>query len=293
MTDLQDITIAFHIGGPQPEVNRLLWSLRKDASRLNEKGVMVRRPASYQKALRDLLDLQANAAIIRDDDQAFISSVVKQHNVSRLVMSDPNFIMTGPSILSNGKLLEGAGPRVQALRQAFSSNRCEFFLGICSPTILLAEAFQRQETMDWNTFLDGTDLFSLRWSKIVQNILDFNADSSVCVWCVEETPLSWPNILKAITGLDNTYRFAGELDIIENIMPSNSYDRLTNYLTQRPYFNEAQRRAVCQTFLDRFCSEEIEVNLTELSQVVIDELSDIYIDDLSLLERMPGVTFIS
>ena len=51
----RDISLAFHIGAPNTDNGQLTWSLRKDAQRLLERGIMVRRPGTYMGAINQML----------------------------------------------------------------------------------------------------------------------------------------------------------------------------------------------------------------------------------------------
>ncbi len=161
MTDAKDISIAFHVGGPEPEVNHLLRSLRKNANELSEKGVMVRRPVEYLTAISELMEMQANDTLTPEDQEAFIASNTKGQNVSRIVMSDPDFLGNGLDVLDVGNAKPGAGQKVQSFRQAIGTHKCEIFIGICHPASLLSSAFKKQDA-DWDTFIAKIELSLLR-----------------------------------------------------------------------------------------------------------------------------------
>ena len=296
MTGANDISIAFHIGGPEPQGDPLVQSLRKSATELSDKGVMVRPPAKYREALSDLMDMQVNGTLTPEDQETFIAKNVKykRKDTSHFIMSDPNLLGRGLDVLGIGSVQASAGQKVLSLKQAIGIQNLELFIGICHPASLLSTEFEKQDA-DWDTFIAQTKLSLLRWSFVVQDILDKAPDTPVYVWCTENTALTWPEIFCAITGLDDTLEVSNELEALEGVLPSKAYDSLKNFIAERPHLTEAQRREVCTSFYDCFASEEdtaVEIDLPGCSQDQMDTLSANYEKDVEALKKMVGVTFI-
>ena len=137
---------------------------------------------------------------------------------------------------------------------------------------------------------------NLRWSEVVADIRMRNPECPITVWCNEETPVIWPNILGHVTGLGDSFRFSGELDITRGIISEAGYERLEAYLASRPGLSEAQRERVRELFLTYYYSEdavEEEIDLPGWSQTLVDHMSETYQADTELIRRMPGVTFLS
>lgn len=294
MTDTKDISIAFHIGGPEPETNDLLRLLRKSASELNDRGVMVRRPVKYLGGISELIEMQAADTLTPEDQEAFIASNTKGKDVTRLVMSDPNFLGTGLDVLDVGNAKVSPGQKVLALKQALGVRTCEIFIGICHPASLLSTEFREQHG-DWDSFVANIQLSMLRWSFVVQDILERAPDTPVHVWCVEDMTPALPKLFRAITGLDDTLALYGQLETLKEILPSEAYDSLKSFLAERPNLTEAQRREVCTSFYARFVPEEdtpVEIDLPGCTQDQMDILLSNYEKDVEALRKMPGVTFI-
>lgn len=294
--NLRDITVAVHIGAPHTDNGQLTWSLRKDAQALFDMGIMIRRPGTYKKDVGQLLEKQAKAYVADEERELLLASIIKDHQVSRLILTDPGFLGVPAWLLNGGRMYKNAGRNTEELRELFRQNRCEFFLGIRNPATFIPAVFASQKVKNWEEFSAGTDLLGLRWSQVVKDILADNPDSPITVWCNEDTPLIWPKILGKVTALGSTFRFTGEHDILGEVMSEQGLKRLEKYLEERPELTEAQRVQVQSLFLKYFHSEdaiEEEIDLPGWSQNFIDDMTDVYLDDIAILERMPEITFMS
>ncbi|KIC15035.1 hypothetical protein [Leisingera sp. ANG-Vp] len=292
----RDITLALHLGAPNTDNGQLTWSLRKDVQRLLDRGVMIRRPGTYLKAVNQLLRKQEQEFVTDEEREALLAGLVKGNPVSRIILTNSGFMGVPGWMLSKGQLFRNAGKNAAALRNLFPGNPCGFFLGLRNPATLIGPVFKSQSSKSWTQFAAGTDFLSLRWSHVVEDILHSNPGCSLTVWCNEETPVIWPSILAQITGLGNGFRFSGELDISRGIMSDSGHERLEAYLAGRPGLSEDQRERVRGLFLSYFHSEEAveeEIDLPGWSQDLVDEMTEIYQHDTNLIRHMPGVTFLS
>ncbi|MEX0303646.1 MAG: hypothetical protein AB3N24_14605 [Leisingera sp.] len=295
-SDIRDITLAFHLGAPNTDNGQLTWSLRKDSQRLLDRGVMVRRPGTYMGALNQLLRKQDQEFVTEQDREALLAGIVKDQAVSRIIMTNSGFLGVPGWMLSQGQLYRNAGRNAAGLRGVFPGNPCEFFLGLRNPATLIGPVFKSQSSRTWAQFAGDTDFLSLRWSEVVADIQHRNPGCRITVWCNEETPVIWPNILGEVTGLGNNFRFSGELDITRGIISDSGYERLEAYLAERPGLSEDQRERVRTLFLSYFHSEdavEEEIDLPGWSQGLVDEMTENYQQDSNLIRYMPGVTFLS
>ncbi|GLO72612.1 hypothetical protein MACH17_41290 [Phaeobacter inhibens] len=291
----EGLTVALHIGAPFTDEDQLVWSLRKDAGRLLKDGVLVRRPGTYMQELTDLKGRAAKADVSEEDCGAFLDGVLREADVSRVVLSMSSILGMPAWMLNGGRLYKNAGANTAALRSVFPQMRCEFFLGLCNPATLVPTAFGAQTQKDWYDFAGDTDLMALRWSEVVGDILSANPECGITVWCNEETPVVWPQVLGQVTGQGAGYRFAGETDILRQAMTEEGTRRLEAYLTARPKLSEAQRDQVRELFLSYFHSEdavEEEIDLPGWSQGFVDMMTDCYFEDVELIRNIPGVTVI-
>ncbi|WP_424978117.1 hypothetical protein [Leisingera sp. S232] len=295
-TDKRDVTLAFHVGAPNTDNGQLVWSLRKDAQALLDRGVMIRRPGTYMSALSQLLHKQNQDFVTGQEREALLAGLVKDQAVSRVILTNSSFLGVPGWMLSGGRLYRNAGKNTAGLRGLFPDNPCEFFLGLRDPATLIGPVFKSQSGRTWSQFASGVDFLDLRWSEVIEDIKIRNPGCRITVWCNEETPVIWPSILGHVTGLKDGFRFSGELDITKGIVSETGYERLETYLASRPGLTEEQRERVRALFLDYFHDEEQieeEIDLPGWTQDLVDGMSQTYLTDTELIRHMPGVTFLS
>ncbi|WP_298921293.1 hypothetical protein [uncultured Roseobacter sp.] len=294
--NLRDIEIALYIGAPHTDDGQLTWSLRKDAQALLEQGVMIRRPGTYNKAVAQLLGKQAEGSISDEDRDNLLASIVKERPVSRLILANSSYLGVPAWMLNGGRFYKNAGRNTAELKSLFPDNKCVFFLALRNPATLIPAVFEAQSQKSWDAFLSGSNLLSLRWSDVISDIRTHNPDCEVVVWCNEDTPVIWPNVLGKVSGLGSSFRFKGELDIIRRAMSEIGFKRLESYLAQRPELSDMQRAQVRSLFLHYFHSEEVveeEIDLPQWSQETVDEISEGYAEDIDMIKKIPGVTLLS
>ncbi|PCH75064.1 MAG: hypothetical protein COC12_02180 [Rhodobacteraceae bacterium] len=289
-------TIVYHIGAPFTDNDQMIWSLRKDINLLVDKGILLRRPKAFRPLISQLMDRLDGAEASTEDQQALLESIVKDLEISRLILSDASYMGDPGEMLKGGGFFADVGPNVRSLRQLFPDVPGEIFLCIRNPALLVPEAFNALKDKDYERFSNGADLLSLRWSDVIDRLQRANPDCPITVWCNEDTPIIWPGILGKVTGIEDATRFAGELDIICSIMTEDGGARLKAYLDARPQFTEKQRRSIRTIFLEKFVLEdaiEEEIDLPGLTEAMADQISEAYEDDVSVIAQMPGVTFLS
>lgn len=291
-----DINIVYHLGAPHTDNDQITWSLRKDAQLLADKGVMLRMPKEYRPQLKEMIvKLQGEVPSVAEQE-ALLTSIVKNKSIDRLLMSDTRFLGVPSWMMYGGGFYKNAAKNTARIRDLFPDNPCEFFLGISNPANLLPAVFSAQSQKTYEKFLDGTDLASIRWSDVISQIQQENPDCPLTVWCNEDTPIIWPTVLREMSGLDPQTRLQGELDVIQNIMSPDGFELLVKYLGERPDLTEVQRRRIRGIFLEKFYLDdavEEEIDLPGWTDETIDALTSIYDDDVERIERLPGVNFIT
>lgn len=288
--------IAIYIGSPFTNGEQIAWSLRKDAQQLDNQGLLIRRPGTYQKQVKAARNGLLKGEISEEQRNLMLHQVIGDHQASRIVLSDNSYIGEGAWILNQGRFFPNAARNTQALRSLFREYELELFLSIRNPATLIPAAFRSQKKRTSKEFLSGADLISLRWSTVIIDILDANPETPLTVWCDEETPVIWPDILRAVADLPKEFCFGGELDIIQDALEEAAMTRLQQYLDDRPWLNESQRRRIYRVFLNRFCSEDIvekEIDILGWDPELVDEMTDIYMDDLKLINRIREVRFLT
>ncbi|PID36541.1 MAG: hypothetical protein CR993_04090 [Rhodobacterales bacterium] len=292
--DPHDIRVAINIGAPGADDGQIIWSLRKNANDLHKQGVLVRRPGLYRQDLKSKAEAASKTPPSDDDRRQFLQSMVKGQEMSRIVLSDNSYFGLPVWMLGGGQLFRNAARNISNLASLFYPGQVELFLSIQNPATLIPEVFAAQSSVDWKGFLRGADLGSLFWSDVIADISEALPDVPITVWAQEETPMIWPEVLGAVSGMPAEYPFLGANDVIGKVISAEGTARLEKYLAEHK-FDAKHQAQVRATFLKYFCIEEAleeEIDLPGWSQALVDELTELYYDDFNRLHELKNVRII-
>lgn len=289
--------VAIHLGVHCTDEERLLKSLLQNKGKLALEGVSVPGPGRYRKTLvRAAQKLQGEAATQESRD-VLIDAIVDDDSTKRLVMTFEDFICVPGRIFENSMLYDKASYKPSWLRTLFPGDQVEFFLAVRNPATFIPAAFHHksQNVDDFRTFLDGVNLEHIRWSDVIHSIQENNPGCPITVWCNEDTPLIWPQVLREITGVAKDVKLMGGMNILATIMKKEGMQRLRTYLSTHPTKGETQRRRILMAFLDKYAIEdavEETLDVPGWSDDLVWALTEEYEDDLKEISELPGVKFI-
>ncbi len=121
-----------------------------------------------------------------------------------------------------------------------------------------------------------------------------NISNLASLFYPEETPMIWPEVLGAVSGMPAEYPFLGANDVIGKVISAEGTARLEKYLAEHK-FDAKHQAQVRATFLKYFCIEEAleeEIDLPGWSQALVDELTELYYDDFNRLHELKNVRII-
>lgn len=288
--------IAFHIGANCTDEDRILKSLLKDVSVFADRGIMVPGPGKYRRLIRETIQ-GLNGALPAPDTRAImLDAIIDDQTASRLVMSNANFICIANRIFDDGAFYQQAEAKIRGLQDLFAEDDIEIFLALRNPATFLPEVFADSKQALPDVYLKGMHPTQIRWSDLVRRIQHVFPTIKLTVWCNEDTPLIWAELLRAIGGIDADLALIGEYDLLAAIMSAEGMARFHDYLKSHPPKNDAQKQRVIAAFLDKFAvAEKIEetVDWPGMTEEMVDELTRIYDNDVDVIAQMQGVTFIA
>ena len=290
--------VAIHLGAHCTDEDRLLKTLLQNKGRFAKDCISVPGPGRYRitmvRAAQKLRGAQASG----ESRDVLLDTIVDDDSAQRVVLTHENFICVPGRIFENGILYDKAAYKPLWLRQLFPGLQVEFFLGIRNPATFIPAVFYHpgQEIKKFENFLDGVDLDQVRWSDVILSIRETNPDCPLTVWCNEDTPLIWPQVIQEVSGHDPSTEVNGGFAVLGKIMKREGMQRLRAYLGTHPPQNEIQRRRILVAFLDKYALEdevEEELDVPGWTDALVHSLTQNYEDDLDEIGRMPGVNFIS
>lgn len=288
--------VVIHAGAHMTDEDRLVNCLRLNSDTLAALGTYVPNPQSYRRLLRDLLQSGAPTALQGEERASVMAATGTAADCTRLILSNHGFFGTPKMALGSGRLYPAAEPRVTRFHQIFAQDALELFVGLRNPATFLPALLPATNFADMSSFLRGDDPLHLRWSDTIAQLRAAFPDMPITVWCNEDTPLIWSQILREMAGTDPTLPLEGEFALLPEIMTAPGYKRFEAYLEGRPGLTEAQKRRVVAAFLDKFADEdavEEELDLPGWDGALIETLSALYDEDMAEIEQIDGVTLIT
>ena len=292
--------IVYHLGAHCTDEERLLRCLLKNRGVLADQGIIVPGPARYRNLLRDTAIALKGQSASLDTQALVLEQIMDEDHAERLVLSWESFLSFAPWVLK-GTLYPAAAERIRAFSQVFPEIQAEFFLAIRNPATFLPALFEKQKSdktrgKTYAGFMEGVDLFNLRWSDVIEGVLAENPDVPLTIWCDEDTPLIWPEVLQAITRHDHSITLEGSDELLAQIMSAEGMTRLRAYLLAHPPTSAEVRRKVVSAFLDKFAVPEkinMEFELPGWTEDTVAALTRTYDADVARIMAMSDVRFIS
>jgi len=288
--------ISYHIGLHLTDEDALVKSLLRNANVLMPEGVAVPGPSRYRGVLGDVTRKLRGAKASRETQEMMLDTILEGDHPERIVFSNDSFICAGDRTLDGGTLYQRAGEKTAWLRNLFPDAQVEFFLSVRNLATWLPAMSGKVNPKIFEDFTRSLDPDLAVWSDVLRDIREANPDSPITVWCNEDTPLIWPEVMHEITGLEPQVQMRGGFDILAQIMEREGLKRLRGYLADHPPVSEIQRRRVLAAFLDKYALDEKieeEVDLPGWTPELIDHLTAVYDDDMIEIGRIPGVTVLT
>ncbi|MEB8388302.1 hypothetical protein OO012_13785 [Rhodobacteraceae bacterium KMM 6894] len=288
--------LVIHAGAHITDEDRLLKSLISNQDMLAARGTQVPYPKNYRRMMRDVLHAARQTGIPADTRNMLLDELGYEDEPSRLILSNPGFFGTPKMAASNGEFYSSAQPRTEIFRQIFHGDEIEMFFAICNPATFLPAILAKTKFDNIPTYLNGTAPTEMRWSEMIARVRAGIPDIPITVWCNEDTPLIWGQLLREMAGVEATEHLVGEHSLLREIMSREGFKRFETYLAENPGMTEIQKRRVITAFLDKFAQEdaiEEELDLPGWTEELIDELTDLYDEDVYTISRIPGVTLIT
>lgn len=288
--------VILHIGAHSTDEDLLIKTLLKNQDALAKRGTAVPAPGTYRKLLREALLAMANGQPRPGAREMFLNQILDDPDADRLILSNENFVSLPHRIFDGGVFYRLAAKRLTAMAELMRGDELEVYLAIRNPATFLSAAFSKVEGRSFSEFMDGADPKDLRWSDVVHRIRDAVPSIPLTVWCNEDTPLIWTQLVRDIAALEHQTQLKGGYDLLRSIMTQEGMARFKSYVSQSHPQNEVHLRRVIAAFLDKYADEDaIEEELTApgLTDEDVVSMTEAYEEDLYEIERIPGVTFLA
>lgn len=288
--------VVYHLGAPCTDDNLLIKSLLKNRARLARDGIVVPPPMRYRTFLRETARSLEGAPASSDTQLQLLDSIADEEQVDRLILSDARFICINRLVVQGHKIWPMIERRTRLLRNLFPASQTEFFIGMRDPGTLIPALFRASRFTDFAEFSENMLPLEVRWSDTIKRLRGAHPDARITVWCNEDTPLLWPEIMSTMAGLADIQGFEGREDLVQTIMEPAGFRRLGAYLAKHKPEDNIQRRRIILAFLDKYArgdALEEELVAPGWSEAMIDHMSELYDADMGVVADIEDVDFIT
>jgi hypothetical protein len=286
--------IVYHLGAHCTDEDRLVRCLLKNRAVLAEQGIIVPSPTRYRKLMRNAAVGLRGESASAETQALILDQIMEEAEAERLILSWDSFL-SFPAWVMQGSLYDFAGQRINAFTSIFPDIEAEFHLGIRNPATFLPALREKVSSKGHEDILASSDPMAVQWSAVVEQILELNPGVSLTVWCDEETPLIWPEVLQAVSGHAPGTELVDDDEILSMIMADIGMARMKAYCAEHPPQSVLQRRRIVTAFLERFARPErveVEIDIPGWNADYVAELTRRYLEDVERIRIMDGVTFL-
>ena len=290
------MNIVFHLGLHCTDDGLLIRSILQNRARLASEGVCVPGPLRYRELLGETSTELRGDPATPETEAEILAVIAPDPGTDRVILSSDNFLCRSDKALDMDCLYPKA-MKSGWLRACLPSHSAEFAVAVRNPATLLPDliAGLGGPPPPEDLLAEGIWLEELKWSDMIRRIAEANPGAPITVWCHEDTPFIWSQIVHELTGTDPCHPLDGALDMAETIMTPTGYTRLFDFLAARDVGTEARRRRAIAAFLETHAIRdqiEAEIDLPGWTDETVEALTEIYERDLEEINRMPGVTFL-
>lgn len=288
--------LVLHTGVHFTEEDRLIKCLLRNKDDFARRGVAVPGPGKYRSLVRETLNAMIKAPPGPGAREVLLDAILDESTVDRLILSDPNFFRGPATAMQEGLLYPSAPVRMMRMASLFPSDEIEIFMAIRNPASFLPVLYDKAADKADGAFWGHRQPHDVRWSETIALLRETVPEATVTVWCNEDAPLIWAQIIREMAALEHGEKIIGGFDLLSTIMSDEGMKRFRAYLKEHPVMTEMQKRRVISAFLDKFAIEgeiEEELDMPGWTDTLVDELTEIYDEDVFALQRIPGVQMIT
>ncbi|GFE49983.1 hypothetical protein So717_17360 [Roseobacter cerasinus] len=287
--------LVFHTGAHFTEEERLLRCLLKNKAMLSAKSVAVPGPGKYRRLLQDTIRaLQANAPAENARD-VLLDVILDDATADRVVLSDGDFFGPHKDALGRGVLYPAADTSLRQMQRVFDADEIELFMAVKNPASFLPALRQQVGQGAFESMMQGDDLEQLKWSEVFIRILQAVPGIAITVWCSEDAPLIWSEVMREIGQVTDAEEIQGAHELLSDIMAPEGMAALEGFLERNPDAAEVHRRRAMIACLEEFALQdaiEEELDMPGWTAAYVDDLTAAYDADVDKIARLPGVRVI-
>ena len=287
--------IVFHLGAHCTDEGRLVRSLLRSRGALLERGVAVPPPRHYRSLLRETLGILGGAAATAEMQSLLVDTLVDAEGITRLVLFHDSLICIPQRAISEEGLYPMIGRRLAILGNLFPDHEVSFQLALCNPATLVPLLALQSGPGGYETVMAGANVLRLRWLSSIRYVVQTHPGIRLTLWCNEDTPLIWPEVLRGLAGVGPEVAFEGDNDLLATLLTPEGLKGLETALTEGGTTDVAARRELVSRALEAHGLPEhmeFDITLPGWTEEIVARVTEAYVSDCAMIATLPGVTFL-
>ena len=289
--------IVFHIGVHRSGSRELVRSLLNHRDILQAQQIAVPGPSRYKELIGQAANTLRGQLGDADTRETILGASLDIDDAERIIFSNESFICLPLKALEERRFYARAF-KSEWLRNLFHYDEVEFAISLKNPVSFLSEMYSvyASNGLNWEDTFTTQSLHAMRWSHFVQDVRRYNPETQITVWCQEDTPLTWAEVIKEVSGHDPYTDLDVDNDILATIMHREGMRKMRAQFEASPPQSEAERRHIVAEYLDQYVvpgrvEETIEIpGWTDRDTEIATEA---YEEDIDAIADMPGVYVIT
>lgn len=287
--------VVIHAGGAFADDGRLLNSLQANLNILSAHGVSLVGPRRYRQVFRPVFNAIGSHPVSTDELVRLMEILPDDENTQRTIFTSPDFVGEPVEAIKDGQFYPAAGQRMAILEHAFPNDQVELFFGLINPASFIPKTLAALPQDRRDQILRDTDLSCLSWLSTIEDIRDLAPGVGITLWCNEDTPLIWGDVLRAMAGLDDGMVMQDEYAFLSSLLTEPGKREVLALIRQDPQPDKRDlREALAGIFETHASPEEVEeeLELPGWSADIVEAFSELYEQDLARIQSMPDIRFL-
>lgn len=289
--------VVYHLGAHCTDEDQLFRTLLRNRSSLGERGIITPGPGRFRRVLRETVNTLRGEPAPPELQEDVLAAVMDEDHAERLVFSNEQFLCSAGRVLAEGMIYPQIGEKAAWHDRLFPEAQSEFFIALRNPATFIPALFARcRNEDDFPGFIAGVEPLELRWSDTVSRLRAAVPEARVVVWANEDCALIWPEILRALAGVSESFPISGENQFLAALMSKEGLERMESYLASHPVKSSLQRQRVTSAFLDKYALPEAleeEIDLPGWTVEMVDQLTALYVEDCKAIAQLDGVEMLA
>lgn len=288
--------IIVHTGAHFTDDERLIKCLLNNKEDFSQRGVAVPGPGKYRTILKETFAAMEAAPAGEDARDVLVDAILDDETADRMILSNQHFFGSPRFAIGDEGFYPLAVQRMRQFAELFHGDRIEMFLAICNPATFVPNVLSKASRQYQADLLERVPPATLRWSEMLERLRQDLPELPITVWCNEDSPLIWPELMRLMAGLRTGTKVKGGFDLLRDIMSQEGMTRFRAYLAEHPTLTDKQKRRVMIAFLDKFAipeQMEAELDLPGWTEELVEDLTARYDADVLRIKRIKGVKLIA